>query len=85
MGILENEYDGIVYTVGQVRTIPAYEALQNVYDVPPNDHSKWKNLMILSLMALGYRVLVFLWLQIHVKKFSFFGLLYRKRKINDKI
>ncbi|KAJ0663137.1 putative ABC transporter, AAA+ ATPase domain, ABC-2 type transporter [Helianthus annuus] len=84
-GILENEYDGIVYTVGQVRSIPAYEALQNVYDVPPNDHSKWKNLMILSLMALGYRVLVFLWLQIHVKKFSFFGLLYRKRKINDKI
>ncbi|KAI7736337.1 hypothetical protein M8C21_028110, partial [Ambrosia artemisiifolia] len=83
-GILENEYNGIVFTVGQVRTIPAYEALQNVYDVPANDHSKWKNLMMLSLMVLGYRVLVFLLLQIHVKKFSLTGFVCCKRKINDK-
>ncbi|KAI7736339.1 hypothetical protein M8C21_028112 [Ambrosia artemisiifolia] len=83
-GILENEYNGIVFTVGQVRTIPAYEALQNVYDVPANDHSKWKNLMMLSLMVLGYRVLVFLLLQIHVKKFSLNGFVCCKRKMNDK-
>ncbi|KAI3822813.1 hypothetical protein L1987_10411 [Smallanthus sonchifolius] len=81
-GILENEYSGILFTVGEVRTISGYEALENVYDVPPNYHSKWKNLMILSLMALGFRVLVFLLLQ--KKKFSFFGFLYGKTKINDK-
>ncbi|XP_076909382.1 ABC transporter G family member 3-like [Bidens hawaiensis] len=84
-GILENEYDGILFTTGQVRTVSGYEALHNVYDMPQNEHSKWKNLMILSLMALGYRVLVFLLLHIRVKKtFSIFGLLYCKRKINDK-
>ncbi|KAL8245452.1 hypothetical protein R6Q59_011710 [Mikania micrantha] len=82
-GILENEYKGILFTVGEVRMISGYEALQNLYDVSPND-SKWKNLMILSLMALGFRVLVFLLLQIHVKKFSFLGFLRCKLKINDK-
>ncbi|KAK9057797.1 hypothetical protein SSX86_022635 [Deinandra increscens subsp. villosa] len=84
-GILENEYSGISFTVGDVRAVSGYEALQNVYDVSPNDHSKWKHLMILSLMALGYRVLVFLLLQIRVKEKSyFFGFLHCKGKINDR-
>ncbi|XP_076888652.1 ABC transporter G family member 3-like [Bidens hawaiensis] len=72
-GILENEYDGILFTTGQVRSVSGYEALQNVYDMPETEHSKWKILMILSLMTLGYRVLVFLLLHIRVKKFSFLG------------
>ncbi|KAK9079116.1 hypothetical protein SSX86_000786 [Deinandra increscens subsp. villosa] len=84
-GILENEYSGISFTVGDVRAVSGYEALQNVYDVSPNDHSKLKHLMILSLMALGYRVLVFLLLQIRVKEKSyFFGFLHREGKINDR-
>ncbi|GJV58043.1 ABC transporter G family member 3, partial [Tanacetum coccineum] len=57
-GILENEYNGVSFTVGELRTISGYQALENVYDVSPDDHSKWKNLLILSLMAIGYRVLL---------------------------
>ncbi|GJU74574.1 ABC transporter G family member 3 [Tanacetum coccineum] len=52
-GLLENEYDGTSFAVGQVRTISGYQALHNVYDVSPDAYSKWKNLLILSLMALG--------------------------------
>nr|XP_043613202.1 ABC transporter G family member 3-like [Erigeron canadensis] len=67
-GILESEYNGVSFEVGQLRTISGYQALQNVYDVSPDKNSKWKNLLILAVMALGYRVLVFLLLQIRVKK-----------------
>ncbi|PWA90278.1 pigment precursor permease, P-loop containing nucleoside triphosphate hydrolase [Artemisia annua] len=83
-GILENEYNGVSFTVGELRTISGYQALQNVYDVSPDDHSKWKNLLILSLMAIGYRVLVFLLLQIRVKKnLSFLSFLCCKLKISN--
>ncbi|KAI3511820.1 hypothetical protein L1887_18978 [Cichorium endivia] len=84
-GLLENEYDGTSFAVGQVRTISGYQALHNVYDVSPNQNSKWKNLMILSLMAIAYRVLVFLLLHIRVKKNSFlFRFVCCKIGMNDR-
>lgn len=84
-GLLENEYDGTSFAVGQVRTISGYQALHNVYDVSPNENSKWKNLMILSLMAIAYRVLVFLLLHIRVKKNSFlFRFVCCKIGMNDR-
>ncbi|XP_071711704.1 ABC transporter G family member 3-like [Rutidosis leptorrhynchoides] len=67
-GILENEYDGVSFDVGQVRTISGYQALQNVYDVSSNERLKWKNVVILAIMSIGYRVLVFMLLQFRVKK-----------------
>ncbi|KVI00135.1 ABC transporter-like protein, partial [Cynara cardunculus var. scolymus] len=54
-GLLENEYDGTSFAVGQVRTISGYQALHNVYDVSADDDSKWRNLVILCVMAVGYR------------------------------
>lgn len=84
-GLLENEYDGTSFAVGQVRTISGYQALHNVYDVSPDASSKWKNLLILSLMALGYRVLVFVLLHFYVKKnSSLFRFVCCKRKMNDR-
>ncbi|XAR60003.1 hypothetical protein NMG60_11033223 [Bertholletia excelsa] len=67
-GLLENEYNGTSFAVGQVRTISGYQALQSSYETSPNGHSKWENLLVLFLMAIGYRVLVFFLLQFCVRK-----------------
>lgn len=70
-GLLENEYTGTSFAVGQVRTISGYQSLQNVYDISPDEYSKWKNLLVLSLMALGYRILAFVLLHLRARKSSF--------------
>ncbi|KAE9461226.1 hypothetical protein C3L33_06829, partial [Rhododendron williamsianum] len=65
-GMLENEYIGTSFAVGQVRTISGYQALQSAYEVSPKSNSKWENLLVLLLMAVGYRILVFILLQFRV-------------------
>ncbi|XP_042035141.1 ABC transporter G family member 3-like [Salvia splendens] len=70
-GLLENEYSGASFAVGQVRSLSGYQALQNVYDVSADSNSKWENLLILVLMAVGYRLLVFVLLQFRVRKALF--------------
>lgn len=70
-GLLENEYTGTSFAVGQVRTISGYQSLRNVYDISPDGYSKWKNLLVLSLMALGYRILAFVLLHFRARKRSF--------------
>ncbi|KAI7746280.1 hypothetical protein M8C21_024354 [Ambrosia artemisiifolia] len=83
-GLLENEYDKTSFAVGQVRTITGYQALHNVYDISPDADSKWRNLLILSLMAFAYRVIVFLLLHFCVKKnSSLFRFVCCKLKINE--
>ncbi|EYU18797.1 hypothetical protein MIMGU_mgv1a0020232mg, partial [Erythranthe guttata] len=67
-GLLENEYIGTSFAVGQVRSISGYQALQNEYDISMNTNSKWANLLILFLMAVGYRVLVFILLKFRMRK-----------------
>lgn len=66
--MLENEYLGTSFAVGQVRTISGYQALRSAYEVSPNSNSKWENLLVLFLMAVGYRILVFILLQFRVRK-----------------
>lgn len=66
-GLLENEYIGASFAVG-VRSISGYQALHDVYDISSKAKSKWENLLILFLMAVGYRILVFVLLQIFVRK-----------------
>ncbi|KAK3042570.1 hypothetical protein RJ639_001564 [Escallonia herrerae] len=51
-----------------VRTISGYQALQNVYDISLDTSSKWENLLVLFLMAAGYRFLVLVLLQLRVRK-----------------
>ncbi|KAK4440706.1 ABC transporter G family member 3 [Sesamum alatum] len=67
-GLLENEYIGTSFAVGQVRSLSGYQALQSAYDISADVNSKWGNLLILFLMAVGYRVLVFILLQFRVRK-----------------
>ncbi|XP_016508840.1 ABC transporter G family member 3 [Nicotiana tabacum] len=67
-GLLENEYIETSFAVGQVRTISGNQALQNVYDISTNSNSKWKNLLVLFLMAVAYRVIVFVLLKFCVRK-----------------
>ncbi|GFQ00220.1 ABC transporter g family member 3 [Phtheirospermum japonicum] len=76
-GLLENEFMGTSYAVGQVRSISGYQALQNAYDISAGSNSKCGNLLILFLMAVGYRVLVFILLQFRVRKAVPLGCLFR--------
>ncbi|MFQ6624838.1 hypothetical protein Gotur_003934 [Gossypium turneri] len=67
-GLLENEYLGANFAVGQVRTISGFQALHSAYDISQSGNSKWENLLVLFLMAIGYRILVFVLLHFHVRK-----------------
>ncbi|OMO58356.1 ABC transporter-like protein [Corchorus olitorius] len=67
-GLLENEYLGTNFAVGQVRTISGIQALHSAYDISPSSNSKWENLLVLFLMAVGYRILVFVLLYFRVRK-----------------
>ncbi|GMG98772.1 hypothetical protein Nepgr_000612 [Nepenthes gracilis] len=63
-GLLENEYIGTSFAVGMVRAISGYQALRSAYEISPNSKAKWKNLFVLFIMAIVYRVLAFFWLRI---------------------
>ena len=67
-GLLENEYLRTSFAVGQVRTISGLQALRSAYDISPDSNSKWENLLVLFLMAIGYRILVFVVLHFCVGK-----------------
>ncbi|KAJ4829681.1 ATP-binding cassette sub- G member 3 [Turnera subulata] len=67
-GLLENEYLGTSFAVGQVRTISGLQALRSAYDISPDSNSKWENLLVLFLMAIGYRILVLVILHFRVGK-----------------
>ncbi|KAM3399175.1 ABC transporter G family member 3 [Capsicum galapagoense] len=75
-GLLENEYIETSFAIGQVRTISGNQALQNVYDISTDSNSKWNNLLVLFLMAVAYRVLVFVLLKFYVRKNLFFRKLF---------
>ncbi|XP_047255967.1 ABC transporter G family member 3 [Capsicum annuum] len=75
-GLLENEYIETSFAIGQVRTISGNQALQNVYDISTDSNSKWNNLLVLFLMAVAYRVLVFVLLKFYVRKNLFFPKLF---------
>ncbi|WCJ40203.1 ABC transporter G family member 3 [Euphorbia peplus] len=67
-GLLENEYLETSFAVGEVRTISGIQALRSAYDISSDSNSKWENLLVLFLMAIGYRILVFLLLHFRVGK-----------------
>ncbi|KAJ7947860.1 ABC transporter G family member 3 [Quillaja saponaria] len=67
-GLLENEYLDTSFAVGQVRTISGFQALQSAYNISSAYSSKWKNLLVLFVMAIGYRILGFFLLQFCVRR-----------------
>ncbi|KAL4191218.1 hypothetical protein AMTRI_Chr07g79560 [Amborella trichopoda] len=67
-GLLENEYIGTSFAVGQVRSITGVQALRGIYNIPPDVNAKWSNLLILFLMAICYRIILFVLLRFHVRQ-----------------
>ncbi|KAI3837187.1 hypothetical protein MKX03_010752 [Papaver bracteatum] len=67
-GLLENEYVGISFPLGQVRTISGLQAIRSAYNISPDGNAKWGNLLVLFLMAVGYRVILFILLSFRVRK-----------------
>nr|GMD15935.1 ABC transporter G family member 3 [Ipomoea batatas] len=67
-GLLENEYIGTSYAVGQVRSISGEQALQNSYNISEDSNAKWKNLLVLFLMAVAYRTVAFVLLKLCVRR-----------------
>ncbi|KAG2308435.1 hypothetical protein Bca52824_028183 [Brassica carinata] len=58
-GLLENEYLGEVFAIGEVRSTSGYEAVGGDYQISPGTHSKWRNMLVLLAMAFGYRLIVY--------------------------
>ncbi|MBA0864322.1 hypothetical protein Goshw_001780 [Gossypium schwendimanii] len=67
-GLLENEYLGVNFDIGQVRSISGFQALHSAYDISPRSNAKWENVLVLFLMAVGYRILVFVLLHFYARK-----------------
>lgn len=67
-GLLENEYIGTSFAVGQVRAIPGVQAVRGSYDISYSRNAKWDNLLVLFLMAAGYHIFLFALLHFHVRK-----------------
>ncbi|XP_024031460.1 ABC transporter G family member 3 [Morus notabilis] len=65
-GLLENEYLGTTFAVGQVRTISGFQAIRSAYEISPDSNSKWGNLLVLFLMAVAYRIFVFVLLYFRI-------------------
>ncbi|PKA45915.1 ABC transporter G family member 3 [Apostasia shenzhenica] len=66
-GLLENEYIGTSFAVGEVRAISGVQAVRGCYDISASRNAKWGNLLALFLMAIGYRILLFVLLQFRVR------------------
>ncbi|XP_031483320.1 ABC transporter G family member 3 [Nymphaea colorata] len=66
-GLLENEYSGTSFAVGQVRTIPSVQALRGSYPISSSLNAKWENLLFLFLMAVAYRIILFILLRLRVR------------------
>ncbi|KAK9127519.1 hypothetical protein Syun_016316 [Stephania yunnanensis] len=67
-GLLENEYVGTSFAVGQVRTISGVQALQSAYDISSTFKAKWDNLLVLFIMVVAYRVILFILLYFGINK-----------------
>uniref|UniRef100_A0A0D9ZG40 ABC transporter domain-containing protein n=1 Tax=Oryza glumipatula TaxID=40148 RepID=A0A0D9ZG40_9ORYZ len=67
-GLLENEYVGTSFAVGAIRTIPGVQAVGGSYDISSSANAKWVNLLVLFVMAVGYRVVLYVLLRLNVRK-----------------
>ncbi|XP_010241828.1 PREDICTED: ABC transporter G family member 3-like [Nelumbo nucifera] len=67
-GLLENEYIGTSFAVGQVRTISGVQALRSAYDISTDSNAKWENLLYLFVMGIAYRFVLFLLMYFRARK-----------------
>lgn len=59
-GLLENEYIGLSFPVGQIGLLSGGQALRDSYNISTTRNSKWLNLLVLAVIAVGYRFILFL-------------------------
>lgn len=59
-GLLENEYIGLSFPVGQIGLLSGGQALRDSYNISTARNSKWLNLLVLAIIAVGYRFILFL-------------------------
>ncbi|GLJ21612.1 hypothetical protein SUGI_0401770 [Cryptomeria japonica] len=67
-GLLENEYTGTSFAVGQIRSIPGDQAVHDSYNISSSRNAKWLNLLILAVIAIGYRIILFFSLHFEVRR-----------------
>ncbi|KAJ3706270.1 hypothetical protein LUZ61_009975 [Rhynchospora tenuis] len=67
-GLLENEYVGTSFAVGEIRSIPGVMAVRGSYDISASENYKWFHLLILMIMAIGYRIILLLLLCFNVRR-----------------
>ncbi|CAL4928516.1 unnamed protein product [Urochloa decumbens] len=67
-GLVENEYVGTSFAVGQIRSIPGVQAVRGSYDIASSASAKWVNLLALLLMVIGYRIVLYVLLRVNVRK-----------------
>ncbi|KAF3322108.1 ABC transporter G family member 3 [Carex littledalei] len=67
-GLLENEYVGTSFAVGEIRSIPGVMAVRGSYDISASENHKWYHLLILLVMAIGYRILLLALLCFNVRR-----------------
>ncbi|XP_020592933.1 ABC transporter G family member 3 isoform X2 [Phalaenopsis equestris] len=70
-GLLENEFIGTSFAVGEVRAISGLQAVGGSYQISASRNAKWKNLLVLFVMAIGYRILMFLLLRFRIRAIIF--------------
>ena len=67
-GLVENEYVGTSFAVGATRTIPGVQAVRGSYDISSSTGAKCVNLLVLFMMAVGYRVVLYILLRLDVRR-----------------
>ena len=67
-GLVENEYVDTSFAVGATRTIPGVQAVRGSYGISSSTGAKWMNLLVLFLMAIGYRVILYVLLRLDVRR-----------------
>ncbi|KAJ3679900.1 hypothetical protein LUZ60_016178 [Juncus effusus] len=83
-GLLENEYVGTNFAVGEIRSIPGVMAVRGSYEISSSQNDKWFNLLILFIMAISYRVLLFvlLWFNVRQRVVQFEFCWFRKNSMS---
>ena len=65
---MEKEYVGTSFAVGEIRSIPGVQAVRGSYDISSSANAKWVNLLVLLLMAIGYRIVLYMLLRLNARK-----------------
>ena len=67
-GLVQNEYVSTSFAVGATRTIPGVQAVRGSYGISSSAGAKLMKLLVLLVMAIGYRVVLYVLLRLDVRR-----------------